>query len=98
MLTLALSMPLIASIASTEMVLTGGTAMVLPTMSAGDLIGALASETMPIGFFWYWVPMILNGAPCSAIALIVVSGVVSVRSARPAMMLLSGITSGPPER
>ena len=62
------------------------------------MIGLEASETMPIGFFWYCVPMILNGAPCVAIASTVVSGVVSVRSALPAIRALSGITSGPPER
>ena len=44
-------MPFIASKASTLMVLTGGTAMVLPTMSAGVRIGFLARLTMPIGFF-----------------------------------------------
>ena len=51
MLTWLLSMLLSFSIASTEMTLTGGTASVLPTSSAGELIGALARLTMPIGFF-----------------------------------------------
>ena len=62
------------------------------------LIGLVASETMPIGFFWYCAPMILNLAPWSTIAFTVVSGVVSVRSALPAIIELSGITSGPPDR
>ena len=44
-------------------VLTGGTAMVLPTISAGVVIGAFFRLTMPIGFFWYCAPMILNLAP-----------------------------------
>jgi hypothetical protein len=56
-------------------------------MSAG---GALTPA------FWYCAPMILNGAPWSTIALTVVSGVVSVRSAVLEMSVLSGITSGPP--
>lgn len=97
MLTCARSTPEIFSIASTEITLTGGTASVLPMRSCGVLIGFFASDTIPIGFFWYCAPMILKGAPCSVMALMVVSGVVSARSARPATSVDSGITSGRPE-
>ena len=84
--------------ASTVSRLTGGTAMVLPTRSAGVFSGLEARLTMPTGFFWYCAPMITNGAFCSVMALIAVSTVVSATSAFFDSRLLSGITSGPPDR
>jgi len=52
---------------------------------------------MPCGFFGIGADDLELGA-LATMALMVVSGVVSARSALPAMIELSGMRSGPPER